>query len=179
MGIILNHSLPYSPYTYFTSLFHFDFQFIIFSKFLKVYQKWYKNGLGYKNEHLEKNHTKCLKLINIYLQYSQTDMWVLTSEHPTGTHRRHYVHCIHFMSRALDVANPSQNANNVFFFLGGAFPTTVCESPSSSGSACFVFFFSIRFCTTVRFVRSERNENIQIIREILNDKFMCHRKVYS
>ena len=70
---------------------------------------------------------------------------------------------------------------------------TVPESPSSSESALlftsellslffdflFVFFFNVRFCTTVRFVQSEQKENIQILREILNDKFMRHQKVYS
>ena len=62
---------------------------------------------------------------------------------------------------------------------------TVFESLSSSNSLSpffdfrFVFFFSVRFCTTVRFVRSERKENIQIIQEILNDKSMRHREVYS
>ena len=44
---------------------------------------------------------------------------------------------------------------------------------------CFLFFFSVRFYTTVRFVRSEQKENIKIIREILSAKSMRHRKVYS
>ena len=70
---------------------------------------------------------------------------------------------------------------------------TISESPSSSKSAllcmsgslslfsdfCFVFFFSVHFCTTVRCVRSEQKEDAQIIIEIINDKSMHHRKVYS
>ena len=60
----------------------------------------------------------------------------------------------------------------MFLFLGGAFPMIVSESPSSSESAslctsemslffdfCFVFFFSVRFCTTVRFIRSEKKKH--------------------
>ena len=43
----------------------------------------------------------------------------------------------------------------------------------------FVFFFSIRFRSTVRFVHSEQKENIQVIREFLNDKLIRHREVYS
>ena len=70
---------------------------------------------------------------------------------------------------------------------------TVSESLSSSESAllcnfeslslffdlCFVFFFSVRFWTTVRFWHSEQKENIQIIYEILNDKFIRYRKICS
>ena len=78
--------------------------------------------------------------------------------------------------------------------LGGAIPMTVSESPSSTNSAllctlqslslfsdfCFVFFFSVRFRTTVRFVRiSEQKANIQIICEVLNEESMRYREVYS
>ena len=35
---------------------------------------------------------------------------------------------------------------------------------------CFVYFFSVRFCTTVPFVRSEQKEGLKIIREIINNK---------
>ena len=41
------------------SLFHFEFQFIIFLKFFKMLQEWYENG------HLKRNHTKFSKLIFI------------------------------------------------------------------------------------------------------------------
>ena len=81
----------------------------------------------------------------------------------------------------------------MFLFLVGAFPETVSESPSSSKSPllctskslslffdfCFVFFFSVHFYTTARFLRSEQKDNIQIIREILNDESMRYREVHS
>ena len=65
---------------------------------------------------------------------------------------------------------------------------TVSKLPSSSKSAllctseslslffdyCFVFFFSVRFCTTVRFVRSEQNEKVQIIRKIRELYSKCY-----
>ena len=41
-----------------------------------------------------------------------------------------------------------------------------------------IFFFSFLFCTTVQFVHSEQKEDIQIIREIINDITMRHREVY-
>ena len=50
------------------------------------------------------------------------------------------------------------------------------ESLSFFFGFCFVFFFRVRFCTTVRCVHSEQKK---IIREILNDKSMRHREVYS
>ena len=76
---------------------------------------------------------------------------------------------------------------------------TVSESPSSSEfrfalpvlwlctleslslffDFCFVFFFSFHFLITVRFGRSEPEENKQIIREILDDESKRHRGIYS
>ena len=67
---------------------------------------------------------------------------------------------------------------------------TVFESPSSSEFALlctsesltlffdfrFVFFFSVRFCTTVRFGRNEQKKT-KIIRKIVNDKSMRHREI--
>ena len=75
----------------------------------------------------------------------------------------------------------TKNAKNVFVLWGGggggAFPMTVSKSSFSSESAllctsesslffdfCFVFFFSVHFCTNLRFVRSEQKEDIQNIR---------------
>ena len=86
-----------------------------------------------------------------------------------------------FLSRALDLANASQNAKNFFVFGGGAFPMTVSESLSSSEFAllctseslslfynfCFVFIFRVCFCTTVRFVRSQQKKNIQLFTKFL------------
>ena len=59
--------------------------------------------------------------------------------------------------------------------------TLLCTSESLALFFDFylVFYFSVRFCTTVRFLRSEQKEDIQIIREIINDKSMRHREVYS
>ena len=70
---------------------------------------------------------------------------------------------------------------------------TVSELPSISKSGllctsaslflffdfCFLFCFSVRFYTTVRFLRTERTEDIYIIREIINEKSMRYREVYS
>ena len=151
-------------FSFWISIYH---SFSIFQNALKLVQK---RTLVLKRTPW-KNHTKYSQLILIYLQYLQTYIWVSVSKHFEWVYRRHSVHCIHFSSHALDFANPSQNAKNVFVF-GGAFPITVFESPSSSESAllctseslciffdfCFVFFFSVHFCTTVRFVRSKRKK---------------------
>ena len=85
------------------------------------------------------------------------------------------MHCINFSLRALDFAKPSQHAQNVFVFY---FPMTVSESPPLLQPAllciaeslslffdfCFVFFFNVCFCTTVRFVRRERKKQTNYLR---------------
>ena len=94
---------------------------------------------------------------------------------------RHSVHCIHFSSR-VDFVDASQKMQKMFLSFGGgggggAFPMTVSKPPFLSEAAllctsesslffdfCFVFFFSVHFCTNLRFVRSEQKEDIQNIR---------------
>ena len=154
-----------------------------------MHQKWYQNGLGYKNRHLEKNHTKCSKLIFICSIHKHTYEFqhLSTLHEPKG-----YILYVSTFHRLRLILRNAKNTNNVFVF-GGAFSMPVTESPSSSESAlrctsaslslffdfCFIFFFSVRFCTTVRFVHSEQKGKIQIIRQIFNDKSRRHQKVYS
>ena len=64
MDIITKHSFPYSPYSMYVFV-SFWVSIYLFFRFFKLHQKWCENGLGYKNGHLEKNHTKCSKLIFI------------------------------------------------------------------------------------------------------------------
>ena len=163
-----------------TSLCHFEFQFIFFFDFSNCTKSGAKTDSGTKTDTLKKitrnvqNWYLFAVFTNIHVSFSIT--------------RRHYVHCIHVSSR-VDFVDRSQKMQRMFLFVGGAFPMTVSESPSLSESAllckleslslffdfCLVFFF--RSYTTVRFVRSEQKENIQIIREITNYKSMRHWEI--
>ena len=150
-----------------------------------MHQKCYKNG------HLEKNHTKCSKLIFLSVIHKHTcEFQHLSTLRESAGDILYIVSTFRRMRCILRIHHKMQR---MFLFLGGAFAMTVSDSPSSSESASlctseslslffdvyFVFFFSVRFCTTVRFVRNEQKENIQIIRKILNEKSMRYREVYS
>ena len=143
--------------SFWISIYHF---FSIFKNAPKVVKKrtWVHKRIPWEKSH------KMFKT-DIYLQYSQTYMWVSASKHSTWAHTRHSVHCIHFSSHALDFANPSQNANNVFVF-GGSLSNKSFRVAIFIGVCfvlhnwvvvfvfdfCFVSFFSVRFFTTVRFI---------------------------
>ena len=150
IGIILNIVFcvrltlftPFSPFKFQCIIF-----FFIFSKCTKVVQ----NRPGYENRDLEKNHTKFSKLIFICRIYKRT-CWVLAF-HSMYAHRSYSVHCIHFSLRPLDFENRSvTKCKECFFFLRGAVPMTVSESPSSSESALLCtseslsLFFQYLFC---------------------------------
>ena len=70
MSIIWKHSWPCSSYIIYVFLSLWVAIYHFFQVF-KVHQKWYSNGLGYKNRYLERNHT------------------VLASKYSTWAYRRH------------------------------------------------------------------------------------------
>ena len=155
----------------------------LFFQFFKMHKKWYKNGLCDENGHFEKNHTKCSRLIFLCSILSPRALYV-SPQKTFCTLYPLFVACGFYGSI-------TKNTKNVLF-LGRAFPMTVSESPSSSEFALFCtlesyvvfvfrffFVFSFSFCTTVQSVRSAQREDIQIIREIINDKSIRHREVYS
>ena len=174
----LQHINTHVFLSFWISIYHF---FSIFKNAPKVVKKrtWVHKRIPWEKS------DKMFKT-DIYLQYSQTYMWVSASKHSTWAHTRHSVHCIHFSSRALDFANPSQNANNVFVF-GGSLSNKSFRVAIFVG-VCFVlhnwvvFVFRFLFCIflpcpffyhcTLYTMLGEQKENIQIIREILNDKSM-------
>ena len=191
MGIILKHGLPRICLILYTSFFYFDFQLIIFFLFCKIHQKWYKNGFVFKNGQLEKNYTKCSKLIFICSIHKHTWQFqhLSTLCEPTGD----ILYIVSTFRRVRWISRIHQKyAQNVFFF-GEPFQWRFPSQHLHRSRLCFThrsrcFCFSIFvlyfssvfvFCIVVRFVRSEQKENIQITREILNDKSMCHQEVYS
>ena len=127
--------------------------------------------LWYKNKYLEKHYTKSSKLIFICSIYKHTCKfyYLSTLREPTGD----ILYIVSIFYRVRWILRIHHKMQIIFSFLGGVFPMTVSESPSSSELALlctsesltlffdfrFVFFFSVRFCTTVRFGRNEQKKN--------------------
>ena len=99
---------------------------------------------------------------DIYLQYLQTYTWVSASKQSTWAHRKYSVHFvykiyIHFLTRALNFANPSQNAKNVFVF-GGSLISNNFFQVAIFIEVCFalhigvvVLVFQFLFCTFLQY----------------------------
>ena len=118
MGIILKHSLPYSPYIIYILL---SFSVLIYHFFsiFQMHRKWYKNGLGYKNVHLENNHTKCSKLIFICSihKYTCEFQHLNTLREPTED----ILYFVSTFRRVRWILRNLKNAKNVFVFGGSLF----------------------------------------------------------
>ena len=110
---MLKRSLAYSPYImyvfflFWIPIYHL---FLIFQNAPKVVQKRTPS---------KKLH-KMFKT-DMYLQYSQTYVWVSASKHSMWARKRHSVHYMHFSSRALDFANSSKMQRMFYCFWGEPF----------------------------------------------------------
>ena len=105
-----------------------------------MHQKWYKNGLKYNTGYLEKNHTKCSKLIFICSIYKHTCEFQHLSALRELTGDILYI--VFTFCRVRWILRIHHKMQTIFLFLGETLPVTVSESPSSHRSRylCFLIF---------------------------------------